>query len=485
MNRLSTALNTSLSGLTLASRMTQTISNNVANVLTEGYASRQVIPSSRSLGGNGLGVTIASIQRNSDPFLLAERRAADGQLAVANTRADFYNQIETAIGLPGDIGSLTQKLAEFSGSLIESASRPDSDARLQSVINTANSLVGKINDASSRVQSLRMQADQEIGQIVNFVNDTLAKISKLNVPNVRARNNEEQYLDILDQRQILVNQLSELIPVRELQRENGTVALFTPGGSILLDGSPSILSFQAAGQITPHMSIETSTLSGLMINDKVVGTDVEAGKIAGGRLSALFELRDVQAKIVQEKLDVIARDLVERFQDANVDPTISPGGAGLFTDQGAPFVSSNEVGLSARLSTNNAVDPSKGGELWRLRSGLNASMGGDAGDSTLLNAMLGALDQSKTVPSGGYSAEHSTFSLAGEISSELAVLNANFISDQTFANARLSTLASAESANGVDTDHEMQKLLLVEQAYAANAKVISTIDELIETLLRM
>lgn len=55
----------------------------------------------------------------------------------------------------------------------------------------------------------------------------------------------------------------------------------------------------------------------------------------------------------------------------------------------------------------------------------------------------------------------------------------------TFASARQSELVNLELENGVDTDAELQRLLLVEQAYGANARMIQTIDEMMQALLRI
>jgi flagellar hook-associated protein 1 FlgK len=54
-----------------------------------------------------------------------------------------------------------------------------------------------------------------------------------------------------------------------------------------------------------------------------------------------------------------------------------------------------------------------------------------------------------------------------------------------YVSAQQTSLRSLELAGGVDTDQEMQKLLLIEQSYAANARVIQTVDEMIQTLLRI
>lgn len=484
MNRLSVALNNGLSGLALASRYTQTISNNVANALTEGYAAREVIPGARVIGAVGLGVAVSGVVRNVDPALLAERRMAEAELGLANTRASFYADMENAIGLPNEAGSLSDRLARLSSAMIEAASRPESDARLQSVVTAAQQVSGKLNSASDAVQQIRMDADQEIERAVEFINTTLLQIDELNLPRSNSSAKAEAALDIADQRQKLIDQLSEYIPVREIQRDNGTVTLFTPGGAILLDGNPVEFGFSRSGVITPHLAVG-GALSGLTINGVDIATTADSGKIAGGKLAALFDLRDVQAVSVQAELDAVARNLVERFQDPTVDPTLGVGDAGLFTDGGAAFDPLNEVGLSQRLAVHTAVDPAQGGAVWRLRDGIAAVAQGPTGDATLLNNYASALNQLQTPGSGSITGSVSIAGLAAEMVSGISAKQSSFAAAESFANTRTATLKTAEFENGVDTDQEMQRLLLVEQAYAANARVISTIDELIELLTRI
>ncbi|MEL7115912.1 MAG: flagellar hook-associated protein FlgK [Pseudomonadota bacterium] len=484
MTQLSSALNSSLSGLASASRITQTISNNVSNALTDGYAAREVIPTARSINGVGSGVVLGEIQRRVDPVLLAERRVADGQLALASARVDFFSDMESAIGLPDSSGSLSSRVANFGASIIEATTRPESDAQLQTVLNAAKSVANKLNSVSESVQMQRMEADAEIGRAVTFINETLEQIAELNVPTRGSPSRQEAALDRADQRQSLIDSLSEYIPVREMQRENGTVMLFTPGGAILLDGRPATLSFSPTGVITPEMTV-SGALSGLSINGQPVSTDADTGKIAGGKLAALFDVRDVQAVGVQASLDAVARDLVERFQKPSLDPTLNPGDAGLITDGGAPFDASNEIGLAQRVTINALVDPSQGGELWRLRDGIGAAAPASPGNSSLLSAYATALNALEAPASGSFGATYTAAGLAGEMTAQVSTSQSSFESAQTFAQSRAETLISAQRQNGVDTDQEMQRLLLVEQAYAANARVISTIDDLIELLTRI
>ncbi|MFV2002411.1 MAG: flagellar basal body rod C-terminal domain-containing protein, partial [Paracoccaceae bacterium] len=178
------------------------------------------------------------------------------------------------------------------------------------------------------------------------------------------------------------------------------------------------------------------------------------------------------------------RDLVERFADPAVDATLGATDPGLFTDDGAAFSSVDEVGLSARLKINALVDPDAGGGLWRLRDGLGAAVPGSVGDATLLLSLADALSVARVPASGGFiGAARSAIGLASDLVSLVNADLNSFEADQSFALAQVDTLTAIELRSGVDTDYEMQQLLLIEQAFAANARVITTVDEMIKTLL--
>src|SRR6056297_1943335 len=106
---ISSALSNALSGLNASSRMADTVSDNIANVLTEGFAPRQVALESRQTGG----VSIVGVTRFVDTALLGDRRLADSAQAAAETRANFALSLERMIGTPGDEGALSTRLATF------------------------------------------------------------------------------------------------------------------------------------------------------------------------------------------------------------------------------------------------------------------------------------------------------------------------------------------------------------------------------------
>jgi len=242
---ISGALSNALTGLTAAARSTEVVSSNIANAMTDGYGRRQLDLSARTVGGNGTGVWIDGVSRLVDEVVIADRRLADASVGNSQTRAQFLKKIESAIGSPEDPGSLSDRLAKLDSALIQASSRPESETRLQNVLQSAKSLVGHINGISNDLQTLRMESDQEIGLQVSQLNDALQRIEQLNTDIVTQRGAGHDANGLLDQRQKLVDSISSIIPLRQVPRENGKIALFTSGGAVVLDGPAAELGFGA------------------------------------------------------------------------------------------------------------------------------------------------------------------------------------------------------------------------------------------------
>lgn len=479
------ALSNALSGLNAVSRAADVVSSNVSNAMTEGYSRRDIELTSQTLGRFGAGVAVTGITRHTDPVITSERRVADGEVALAETRTEFLNTFARAMGQADEANSISGHIVSFEESLIEAASRPESETRLQAVLYAAHNLSDKINSAADTLMASRMAADKNIGDTVDFLQSSLQQVVDLNVAIQQSVSSGYDANSLLDQRQKVVDQISQIIPVKEIGRENNTIALYTPGGAILVDSKAAAIEFTPVATITPDMTMAGGALSGLTINGQSVSTDADKGPIFGGRLAGLFEIRDELIPEAQVKLDAVARDLIERFQTTDVDPTLAVGAAGLFTDGGAALDILNEEALSNRLSVNALIDPAQSGDLWKIRDGLGAATEGDQGDSSILLAMTDALQNSRVVASGGFtSAQRSAVNLSSDFYSLIEGDALNFETGLSFSSARQESLKSIELEAGVDTDFEMQQLILIEQTYAANAKVIQTVDTLLDQLIR-
>lgn len=483
---ITSALAGALSGLSATSRQAEILSSNVANATTPGYARRQVSLSAAVLAGTGQGVQVLGVTRDVDRHLLGERRLAQASGGDRDIRAAFMLRLEKAVGTPDSAGSLAARLAAFDQALVEAAGRPESQTRLGAIATTARALVDGLAAATRDIQAARATADRQIGEEVGKLNAALTQLHEINV-NLRSFTGAGRDVSaLLDERQRLIDQVSAIVPLREVPRDLNQIALFTVGGAPLLEGSASVIGFSPVHTVTPEMTQALGGLSGITINGRPYDTEGSASPILGGTLGALFAVRDTLAVSAQGKLDAVARDLVERFSATGLDPTLAPGDPGLFTDGGLAFDPLNEVGLAGRLRLNPLVDPAQGGALFRLRDGLGAVTEGPPGNGALLSALHAALTDAQPLSSTGFTAGSRSFAaLTADLLSDIAAGRLSAQSEQSFAAAKLTALTDFEAQTGIDTDREMQDLLVIEKNYAANAKVIQAVADMIDTLIRL
>ncbi|WP_235216175.1 flagellar hook-associated protein FlgK [Ruegeria halocynthiae] len=481
---MSTALNNALGGLTAASRGAAVVSGNVANALTPGYARRSLELATNTIAGHG--VRTVGVVRHHDPVLTANRRETDADLARQSAISDFHTRLEGLVGSADQSTSLATRLADFDNSLITAASLPDSTQRLDQVARAGRGLSTSLNVASEGLRQLRSDSDRTIGKQVQTLNQTLHDIEKLNAKIPAIKNAGSDIGALLDQRQVLIDQLNTLVPVNVVPRSNDQVSIYSDGGLILLEGKAAEFSFSVTGDTKPHMTVANGLLSGLEMNGNPVRTSGDNAQIRGGALMAQFEIRDALTLDAQVNLDTLARDLIERFETPGVDPTASATDPGLFTDGGGRFDTTAVTGLASRVSLNDIVDPDTGGDSWRLRAGLGAATPGDPGDATQLRAFGAVLNDARPVAgaifgTGNMRAAEITEALLSRAGADAHTADAR----KVFASGAQIEMTKIEAEQGVDTDQELQRLMQIEKIYAANARLISVVDELMDTLLRL
>ena len=479
---LSSTLSFASSGLAAASRSAQLVASNIANATTEGYAARSLAQSSGPTGG----VRVDGVLRNVSPLILADRRIADAAHRQSQDVGAGLTRIEALFGTPLDATSIAGRLRAFEASLIEAGSRPESPQRLARSVQAAMDLAASFQTVANGLQEIRTRADGEIASHVDQVNTDLARLQRLNRDIAASKVQGIDISPLQDERQVIIDRVARIIPVTEVPRENGTSALFTLGGAVLLDGAASSLGFSSVKVVGPHMTQANGMLSGLSLNGKTIPMDTLTSPMGGGALEAAFRLRDQDTVTAQSLIDGLAQELVERFGAAGLDPSVTAGLPGLFTDAGQPLDPNATVGLASRLTLNAAVDPRSGGMVARLRDGLGATPTEPSGDGTLLWRMQQALEAASLSPS--FPPGTGARSFAGFVTETLSTISAMrqvAEQNQSFAGARANALRAAELEQGVDTDSELQNLMRIEQAFAANAKVIQAVDEMLSNLLRI
>lgn len=469
-------ISNALSGMRASSLAAELVSSNLANATNETYGPRSLQISSRVIGG----VAVDGVERSVDKALLAEWRSSHSEVSGYDTTAAFLSRAERLLSSPDNPNSISAKATAFEAALVTAASRPDLTHRLESVISSARSLTEQISQAAGGLQELRSEADAQISKSVSTLNDKLERVAELNAQIITGTSQGKNISAIADLRQAALDEISELVSIRTAERDQGSVAVMTKSGIVLLDGTARKIDFSSTAIVTEHMSRASGDLSSLSMN----GTEIDPSRLKSGRLAALFTLRDETFPGFQTELDAVARNLVTRFQDPSLDPTLGAADAGLFTDNGTVFTVANETGLSRRLEVNAAVDPVSGGETWKLRDGINATTSGSVGDGSILQSMRDVLTHPATIGSGKFSGQHVGFhDLSSNFLSDIGTKLTREEDRQSYAAAKNAELTQRKFQDGVDTDAELQTLLQIEKAYAANAKVLQTVDEMLDVLM--
>lgn len=480
---LSHAISAARSGLQVSSLRADIAATNVSNANTPGYVRRSVLLGETLAGGATTGVGVEGITRSANAYLTSQRMEMGSDLAQASVLASAWQSLSSLLGDSTQGSGLFKLFSEFETALSTAVASPESSIAQTGVIDAANAVVSELNGLSDYVYSQRADADREIAAGVATVNDALQKIEALNTKLSSIDRTTSQAAALMDERQLLVDTISEFIPVQTIDRQNGKLEVLTKEGVYLLAGTARTLEFTPSAVFRPEDTYADGDLSGITVD----GLDLTPGQasyssISSGLLGALFTLRDTDLPHFQNQLDTVAQDLITRLSDDTIDPTKTPGEAGLFVDTDPAA----GAGVAGRIALNALVDPAQSGELFRLRDGLGAAAAGPAGNSSILSAIFDALTSTKSLNANGFSGAFSATELVANFSSLTGQARISSEAVRSSTAAQHSIMTDAEqSQTGVDIDDQMQQLLMIEQAYAANARVIEIASQMIQRLMEL
>ncbi len=464
------AINAASMGLQTTQTLSRVTAENVANSSTEGYTRRRAMTVSGF--GASSGPIIGEIRREVDASLTRMSRNEMGKQARHEAIYEALNNYTVYLGQPGDGLSPAEKFSEFNTSLTTLVNMPASTEAQLGTILAGEDLARSIRGASETLSAVRSDVDMEIRYEVSELNQSLYELAKLNGRMLEAGRGTPEAAQFGDQIDGLVDKISGIIDVRVYYNTDGSLNLFTSGGAALVERTqmqditfdPSDGTLRAGDQdITPNKP----TVRG--INE--------------GSLAGLLELkRDIIPRF-QLQLDEYARSLITTFE--NADSSLSAGQAGFFTDGGSAYDPANLEFLASRIDVNDVLKQSTGAEFWRVRDGLGAVSEGAPSDNVQIQAYIDALQlPANPAPGTGI---NSTVTVADFAAQMVASQGNERARSQELALAARSTAeivnASRESFEGVNIDEEMQDLQMIQQSYAANSRVLTTVLGLIDTLL--
>ena len=480
---ISSAIQAAQSGLKITSLRADVVATNVANSTTAGYVRRSLVVAENILGGASAGVRSLGVTRAQDEILSAERRTLGSDMSQADLLASTWNTISTRVGSTADGTSLFSKFSAFEAALANLAVSPESGSDMAATYQAAVEIVQEFNSLSDFAASIRSEADREIADGVNIVNSALKGIEEINGKLAKIDRTSGQAAALMDERGRLLDQISEYMPVQTIPRHSGGIDVVTPEGVYLLQTTAKQIEFTPSTVFGPDRTLAGGGLSGISVDGISITPGTSSyGAVSSGLFGALFTLRDTDMPNFGAQLDTLAGDLITRLSDDAIDPTKTPDEQGLFVDSDG----SGDPGLAGRLALNPAIDPAQGGEIWRLRDGIGALTEGETGNNTILQKMHAAITAVQPVNSSGLQGSFSSSELIAQFSSITGQKRVSHEAVLSSTSSQYTIMADAElSETGVDVDAQMQELLLIEQSYAANARVIEIASNMIDRLMEI
>ncbi|MDO9127647.1 MAG: flagellar hook-associated protein FlgK, partial [Parvibaculum sp.] len=253
---LSSALGAAMSGLNVSQSGIDITSRNIANVGTAGYTRKVQNQVNALAGGEGIGVRREAAQRQIDEFLQQQLRTASAGSAFANVKANMLGRVDSMFGTPDSNSSIAGSIGALATMLQELAGNPESAAARQSLLNEAGNLAAKLNNMSSTVQDMRLEAERNIASAVESANALLKTIASVNSQIAQRQAGNLSTGDLQDKRDMAIDELSRLMDVKVVNRDDGTVTIFTSGGQLLLDRTPVELRFDERTQLDATSTYE-------------------------------------------------------------------------------------------------------------------------------------------------------------------------------------------------------------------------------------
>ncbi|QOZ79236.1 flagellar hook-associated protein FlgK [Bradyrhizobium sp. 62B] len=485
---ITAALNSARSSLMASGIQSATISRNIAGASAPGYSRKLTMLDNLP----GTGVYVAAIQRAASSGLYSNVLTATSSSAKQSVIYDGLQKIAAAtVDDPELEQSPTAQLNKLKQALQQYANSTDNATLAQSAVTSAKDMVTALNQATKTVQSVREGADVDMATSVANINQLLTQFQTVNTAIVKGTITGDDVTDYLDQRDSIVSKLSQEVGVTMSLRPNGDAALYTDSGVVLFDKSARTVSFAPTNAYTAGTTGNAVFIDGVPVTGANSVMPLKSGKLAG-----LAQLRDQDTVTYQSQLDEIARGLIDTFKesDQSAVPTLADR-PGLFTYPGAPAMPASatiSVGLAGLISVAASVDPAAGGNPNLLRDGaisgnpaFNYNTTGNAGFSTRLHQLIDNMNASQPFdvtaqgkPSG--SVIEFASSSASWIESHRKTADDNVKYQNTLLDRSTAALSNVA---GVNMDDEMSLMLQVERTYSASSKIISTVDEMLQSLL--
>lgn len=316
------------SGLSSAQSALNVVGNNMNNAFTEGYSRQSIVlgqagGKTTSYGFFGYGAQVDGVQRAYDGFVNNQLRSATTNFMSLHGRHTQLTQIDNMLG--DDASNVSASLNSIFSAMEKVSSDPVSAAARQETLSNMQSLTYQYNSYNSTLTGLEKSTNTLIDQSVNDINTATEQLANINkeITKIQAQTGGVP-ADLLDQRDVLLNRLSQEIDIRvDENPTTGIVSVSMANGLPLVNGDRSYKLETSASPENPAQTIVS------YVDASGNSLRLDESKTSGGNLGGLFKFRNEDLVNARNDLNMMALQMAERFNEVNgqgYDLNGNPGG---------------------------------------------------------------------------------------------------------------------------------------------------------------
>lgn len=451
---LGNTLSAASSGLDSIERQLALLSQNVSNASTPNYVHESTPLSSMDSAGGIAGVRTGGAVRDIDVQLQSNVFASVANEAASNVAQTALAGIDQASGTPGSGQDLSSLVGVLQDSFSTLGSDPSSQTQQNAVLDKASSLVNGIHSLSDSLVQARQSAQDSLADAVTTANTALQSIGQLSNQIIAARASGQSTAGLEDTRDGQMRTLAQLTGAKFTQLANGDVQAIAANTVLPLHATSGPFSL---GTVNFNAGTGTTAVPTLQMNGNPVSG-------LGGEMGANATLRDTTIPAMQSSLDGFAQSLASSFQNQNV-PLLTDGSGTV------PAAGAAATGFSATIQVSAAVQATPS----MLRDGTGPTLA--SGDNSVINNVLNNVF---IAPPTGLSAQAQATGLISGFAAQAAQAASTATANTALRTGLESRLSDV---SGVSVDTELAKMVQLQAAYAANAKVVTAVQNMWTQLL--
>ena len=316
------------SGLNVAQYALNVVGSNLTNGMSQNYSRRDIIIGesgglATARGFYGYGAQVNGVHRAYDAFAGNQLRGSVSSWSALNGRMEQLSDIDNMLGDESDNVSVSiNKLFEAMATL---SATPDDGPSRSAVFSTLGQLTQRFNESGKRLTALEKSTNTHIEQSVKDVNSYTEQLAELNtqLERIQAQNGTPP-ADLLDQRDALLEQLSEQIGINVTENSlTGRVDVTLSDGRPLVFGGESFNLKTSPSDADPNKTVVA------YVDRSGTATPLNESSITKGRLGGLFTFRNEDLAVARQQLDQIAFQMASRMNEQHrqgLDAAGNPGG---------------------------------------------------------------------------------------------------------------------------------------------------------------